>query len=102
MASGRGRAPGLRGPKDASPWGLLSWAISTGLLVVLNEKRKREAKAVLEEAKRESRDVVASQDDAPFVGTAGRLESEARLTDAPSRIDALEAALRTAGVLRAT
>jgi hypothetical protein len=90
----------FEGPKDTSPWGLLSWAISTGLLVVLNEKRKREAKAVLEEAKRESRDVVARQDDAPFVGTAGRLEPEARLTDAPSRIDALEAALRTAGVLK--
>jgi hypothetical protein len=90
----------LEGPKDTSPWGLLSWAISTGLLVVLNEKRKREAKAVLEEAKRESRDVVARQDDAPFVGTAGRLEPEARLTDAPSRIDALEATLRSAGVLK--
>jgi hypothetical protein len=92
----------IEGPKDTSPWGLLSWAISTGLLVVLNEKRKREAKAVLEEAKRESRDVVARQDDAPFVGTAGRLEPEARLTDAPSRIDALEAALRSAGVLKTT
>lgn len=92
----------IEGPKDTSPWGLLSWAISTGLLVVLNEKRKREAKAVLEEAKRENRDVVARQDDAPFVGTAGRLEPEARLTDAPSRIDALEAALRTAGVLKGT
>ena len=83
----------IEGPKDTSPWGLLSWAISTGLLAVLNEKRKREAKAVLDEAKRESREVVARQDGAPFVGTAGRLEPEARLTDAPSRIDALEAAL---------
>lgn len=60
----------------------------------------REAKAVLKEAKRESRDVVARQDDAPFVGTAGRLEPKARLTDAPSRIDALEATLRSAGVLK--
>lgn len=36
----------------------------------------------------------------PFVGTAGRLEPEARLADAPTRSDALEAALRTAGVLK--
>lgn len=50
--------------------------------------------------KRDSRDVVARQDDAPFVGTAGRLEPEARLADAPTRIDTLEAALRTAGVLK--
>jgi hypothetical protein len=90
----------LEGPKDTSPWGLLSWALSTGLLVVLNEKRKRDAKAALEEAKRDSRDVVAHQDDAPFVGTGGRTEPEERLTDAPSRIDALEATLRSAGVLK--
>lgn len=32
---------------------VLSWAISTGLLVVLDENRKREARAVLEDAKRE-------------------------------------------------
>lgn len=90
----------IEGPKDNTPWGLLSWAISTGLLLVLNEKRKREAKAVLDEAMRESREAVARQDDAPFEGTAGRIEPEARLTDAPSRIDALEAALRAAGVLK--
>ena len=90
----------IDGPKDTSPWGLISWALSTGLLVVLNEKRKREAKAALEEAKRDSRDIVAHQDDAPFVGTAGRLEPEARLADAPARVDALEAALRSAGVLK--
>ena len=92
----------LEGPKDTSPWGLISWALSTGLLVVLNEKRKRDAKAALEEAKRDSRDVVARQDDAPFVGTSGRLEPEARLADAPARVDALEAALRSAGVLKGT
>jgi hypothetical protein len=92
----------IEGPKDTSPWGLISWALSTGLLVVLNEKRKRDAKAALEEAKRDSRDVVARQDDAPFVGTAGRLEPEARLADAPARVDALEAALRSAGVLKGT
>ena len=90
----------LEGPKDTTPWGLLSWAISTGLLVVLNEKRKRDAKAVLEEAKRDNREVVAQQDDAPFVGTGGRLEPEERLTDAPSRLDALEAALHSAGVIK--
>jgi hypothetical protein len=90
----------IEGPKDTSPWGLISWAISTGLLLVLNEKRKRDARAVLEEAKRESREVVARQDDAPFVGTAGRLEPEERLTDAPSRLDSLEAALRSVGVLK--
>jgi len=90
----------IEGPKDTTPWGLLSWAISTGLLLVLNEKRKRDAKAVLEEAKRDNREVVARQDDAPFVGSAGRLEPEERLTDAPSRLDTLEAALRSAGVLK--
>ena len=90
----------VEGPKDTSPWGLISWAISTGLLVVLNEKRKREAKSVLEQARRESSEVVARQDAAPFVGTGGRLEPEERLTDAPSRIDALEATLRSAGVLK--
>lgn len=90
----------IEDPKDTTPWGLLSWAISTGLLLVLNEKRKRDAKAVLEEAKRDNREVVANQDDAPFVGTGGRLEPEERLTDAPSRIDALEAALRSAGVIK--
>jgi hypothetical protein len=89
----------IEGPKDTTPWGLLSWAISTGLLLVLNEKRKREAKAVVEEAKREIGEVVSRQDDAPFVGTGGHLETEARLTDAPSRIDALEATLRSAGVI---
>ncbi|MGE0192474.1 MAG: hypothetical protein AB7T63_10590 [Planctomycetota bacterium] len=95
-----GQGLDIEGPKDSTPWGLLSWAISTGLLLVLNEKRKREAKAVLEQAKRESREVVAHQDDAPFVGSGGRLEPEERLTDAPSRLDALEAALHTAGVLK--
>lgn len=90
----------VEGPKDNTPWGLISWALSTGLLVVLNEKRKREAKAVLEEAKRASSEVVARQDDAPFVGSGGKLEPEHRLTDAPSRVDALESALRTAGVLK--
>ena len=80
----------VEGPKDTTPWGLLSWAVSTGLLVVLNEKRKREAKAVL--------DALARQDDAPFVGSAGRLEPEHRLTDAPSRLDLMEAALAVAGV----
>lgn len=89
----------VEGPKDTTPWGLLSWAISTGLLVILNEKRKREARAVLEEAKRESGDVVARQDEAPFVGSAGKLEPEHRLADAPSRLDAIEEALATAGVL---
>ncbi len=95
-----GQGLDVEGPKDTSPWGLISWALSTGLLLVLNEKRKRDAKAVLEEAKRESREVVARQDDAPFVGTGGRLEPEERLTDAPSRLDALEAALHSAGVLK--
>jgi hypothetical protein len=33
----------IEGPKDTTPWGLLSWAISTGLLLVLNEKRRRDA-----------------------------------------------------------
>jgi len=95
-----GQGLDVEGPKDTSPWGLISWALSTGLLLVLNEKRKRDAKAVLEEAKRESREVVARQDDAPFVGTGGRLEPEERLTDAPARLDTLEAALRSAGVLK--
>ena len=90
----------VEGPKDTTPWGLLSWAISTGLLVVLNEKRKREAQGVLEAAKRESSDVVVSQDDAPFVGSAGKLEPQHRLADAPSRLDSIEAALTTAGVLK--
>jgi hypothetical protein len=92
----------INGPRDTTPWGLLSWAISTGLLLVLNEKRKRDAKAVLEEAKRDNREVVARQDDSPFVGTGGILEPEHRLTDAPSRLDALEAALLAAGVLKGT
>lgn len=92
----------IDGPKDTTPWGLLSWAISTGLLLVLNEKRKRDATAVLEAAKRDNREVVASQDEAPFVGSGGRLEPEARLTDAPSRLDTLEAALLAAGVLKGT
>ncbi len=96
----QGAALNVEGPRDTSPWGLISWAISTGLLVVLNERRKREAKAVLDEAKRESGEVVARQDAAPFVGTAGRLEPEERLTDTPSRLDALEATLRSAGVLK--
>lgn len=90
----------VEGPKDTTPWGLLSWAISTGLLVVLNEKRKREAQAVLEAAKRESGEVVARQDDAPFLGSGGKLEPEHRLADAPSRLDAVEAALAAAGVLK--
>lgn len=90
----------VQGPEDTTPWGLLSWAISTGLLVVLNEKRKREAKAVLEQAKGETADVVARQDDAPFVGSAGKLEPEHRLADAPSRLDSIEAALQAAGVLK--
>ena len=90
----------VQGPKDTTPWGLLSWAISTGLLVVLNERRKREARAVLEEAKRESGQVVARQDDAPFVGSGGKLEPEHRLADTPSRIDSIEAALQAAGVLK--
>lgn len=96
--------PGLNveGPKDTTPWGLLSWAISTGLLVVLNEKRKREARAVLQEAKRESGDAVARQDDAPFVGSGGKFEPEHRLADTPSRLDAIEAALAAAGVLKRT
>jgi hypothetical protein len=90
----------VEGPKDTTPWGLLSWAISTGLLVVLNEKRKREAKAVLDAAKQESADVVGRQDDAPFEGSAGKLEPEHRLADAPSRLDSIEAALAAAGVLK--
>jgi hypothetical protein len=90
----------VQGPKDTTPWGLLSWAISTGLLVVLNEKRKREARDVLEDAKRESGDLVARQDDAPFVGSAGKLEPEHRLADTPSRLDSIEAALHAAGVLK--
>jgi hypothetical protein len=90
----------VEGPKDTTPWGLLSWALSTGLLLVLNERRRREAKAVLEETKRESREVVARQDEAPFVGSGGRLEPEERLANAPTRLDALEAALRSAGVLK--
>lgn len=68
--------------------------------MVLNEKRKRDAPAILEEANRASGEVVGRQDDAPFVGTAGRMEPEARLADAPARVDALEAALRSAGVLK--
>lgn len=87
-------------PKDTTPWGLLSWAISTGLLVVLNEKRKRETRTVLDEAKRASDEVVAHQDDAPFVGSGGKLEPEHRLADAPSRLDVIEAALAAAGVLK--
>ncbi len=90
----------VEGPKYTSPWGLISWAISTGLLLVLNEKRKRDAKAALEAAKADARDVVATQDAAPFVGTGGRLEPEDRLADAPTRLDTLEAALRSAGVLK--
>jgi len=90
----------VEGPKDTTPWGLLSWAISTGLVVVLNEKRKREAQAVLEAAKRESGDVVARQDDAPFVGSGGKLEPEHRLADTPSRLDSIEGALAAAGVLK--
>jgi hypothetical protein len=90
----------LDGPKDTTPWGLLSWAISTGLLVVLNEKRKREAKAVLDVAKQESADAIARQDEAPFVGSVGKFEPEHRIADAPSRLDALEAALAVAGVLK--
>ena len=90
----------IEGPKDTTPWGLISWAISTGLLVVLNEKRKRDARAALEAAKTDARGVVAGQDEAPFVGSAGRLEPEERLADAPARLDALEAALRAAGVLK--
>ena len=90
----------VEGPKDTTPWGLLSWAISTGLVVVLNEKRKREAQAVLEAAKRESGEAVARQDDAPFVGTSGKLEPEHRLADTPSRLDSIEAALTAAGVLK--
>jgi hypothetical protein len=97
-ASGAGLQ--VEGPKDTTPWGLLSWAISTGLLVVLNEKRKREAMAVLDAARRESADVVARQDDAPFVGSAGKLEPEHRLADAPSRLDAIESALAAAGVMK--
>lgn len=89
----------VQGPKDTSPWGLLSWAISTGLLVVLNENRKRQAQAVLEAAKRETGEVVARQDDAPFVASGGKLEPEHRIADAPSRLDAIEAALAAAGVL---
>jgi hypothetical protein len=90
----------VEGPKDTTPWGLISWALSTGLLVVLNEKRKREAKAVLDAARQESAEVVARQDDAPFVGSAGKLEPEHRLADAPSRLDSIEAALAAAGVLK--
>ncbi|MBL9087357.1 MAG: hypothetical protein JNM10_09460 [Planctomycetia bacterium] len=92
----------VEGPKETTPWGLLSWAISTALLVVLNEKRKREAHAVLEAAKRESGEVVARQDDAPFVGSGGKLEPEHRLADTPSRLDSIEAALAAAGVLKRT
>ena len=90
----------IEGPKDTTPWGLISWALSTGLLIVLNEKRKRDTKAALDAAKADAREVVASQDEAPFVGSGGKLEPEERLTDTPSRIDALEAALRSAGVLK--
>jgi hypothetical protein len=68
--------------------------------LVLNERRRREARAVLEEAKRESHEVVAREDEAPFVGSGGRLEPEELLADAPTRLDALEAALRSAGVLK--
>jgi hypothetical protein len=90
----------IEGPKDTTPWGLISWALSTGLLIVLNEKRKRDTKTALDAAKADAREVVATQDEAPFVGSGGKLEPEERLTDAPSRIDALEAALRAAGVLK--
>jgi hypothetical protein len=34
------------------------------------------------------------------VSSAGRPESEERLADAPTHLDALEAALRSAGVLK--
>ena len=44
--------------------------------------------------------VVARQDDAPFVGSGGKLEPEHRLADTPSRIDSIEAALQAAGVLK--
>lgn len=47
---------------ETTPWGLLSLAIRTGFLVVINENRKREAGAVLEEAKREVVEVAACQD----------------------------------------
>ena len=93
----RGRPGGGRGCRGADRGG---WALSTGLLLVLNEKRKRDARAALETAKADARDVVATQDGAPFVGSGGRLEPEERLTDAPSRIDTLEAALRSAGVIK--
>jgi hypothetical protein len=95
-----GQGLDVQGPKDTTPWGLISWALSTGLLIVLNEKRKRDTKAALDAAKADARDVVASQEEAPFVGSGGKLEPEGRLADAPARLDALEAALRTAGVLK--
>jgi hypothetical protein len=46
-------------------------------------------------------DVMFGHSDAvAIVCTAGRLEPEVRLTDAPSRLDALEAVLRSAGVIK--
>ena len=61
----------IEGPKDTTPWGLVSWVLSTGLLLILNEKRKRDATAALEAAKADAREVVATQDAGPFVGTGG-------------------------------
>lgn len=74
-------------------WGLLRGTISTGFLVVLNESRKREARADLQAVKRESREVVARQDDTPFVGSAGKLQPEHRFADTASRLDSIEAGL---------
>lgn len=51
-------------------------------------------------AKQESADVAARQNDAPFVGSGGTFEPEHRLADTPSRLDAVEAALAAAGVLK--
>lgn len=42
----------VEGPKYTSPWGLIPWAISTGLLLVLNEKRKGGGRDLTEAAMR--------------------------------------------------
>lgn len=57
---------------------------------------------MLEEVERDNREVVANQDGAPFAGTGGRREPEERLTDAPSRLDALEMELYSAGLIKGT
>jgi len=88
----------MSAPDPTAP--IAAWGDAALEQVCRTEKRKRDAKAVLEEAKADAREVVTAQDEAPFVGSGGKLEPEERLTDAPARLDALEAALRSAGVIK--